>query len=102
MKEPEHEALEREIKQRLDILQQMLGDLGCPEAELTEVKRMLGEVYVLVYPRDGSAGIVAQVALLRLRVEDLERQRKEAGASKLQVLVALIAALSAVIVAVIN
>lgn len=89
-----------ELRDKLNLLQETLDGLRCPEATLAQLETKLGQVYVIVFPPDGSPGLVAQVITMNKRLDLLERtqedQKKADKDFHRSVVIAVIAALASV------
>jgi len=80
------------IHDKLDALQRTLQELSCPEQAMAELTGKVRQLHVLVYPVDGSAGLVARLDALKGRMDQLEKTREVSVATRRQVMLALFAA----------
>lgn len=85
-----------EIRAKLDELMAALSQMGA-ESELVTLRNQVGHIHALVYPTDGTAGVVARLDALRARVEQLELGRERAAITRREVIVASIGGVAGVI-----
>lgn len=77
------------VKAKLEELLGLLQRIG-PESDCDRLRAKVMQIHAMVYPPDGSAGIVAQIKSLAERVDQLEAGLEKAALARKEVIVALI------------